>query len=1229
MAADAFLIGRVGGGTSPQTTPTGYTTTTGSALFLFVTRQSSATIASVTDSESNTYSQIGTTLGAVDQCTDVYACYNATGGADHTLTVTWSASPAGASIFFVEVTGVTATPLDVNVNGVDALSPFTATSGTLAQADEVLLSFCASDSTNNPTTYASSNFTILASETNGSSNWTAAIGKLVVSATTSITPSWTSSGAATANVHVLSFKALAATLEQEGFRGYNDDAAESSMTAIAAQDTAFNVPLSTNFILRQLINTIGDAPSQQYRLDYKKSTDSTYVPVLTAAPSAPTYQALGSVASGTGNVTVNWPTHQAGDIGILFVESCGGQVASLGTANGFAAISGSPSATGATTSGTQLTAYWCRATSAAMASPVITDPGDHAVGYIITFRGCIAEGSPFDGSAVAAQKATASTSASAPGITTTIDNALVVAAISRDNDSASAAFSSWTNASLASITERGDTGSTQGNGGGIGVATGVKTSAGSVSTTTATVTSSINASLTFALIPQSTPIIMAASSNITAGGANTTARLTAPSGKTTSDFTAGRIQDDENPCDAINIAADQYTEIAWCLKFQSPAVDDDAYDFRVTVGGVALDTYTVTPRVTVGSGGINARLVGSHGTADDTPVSSTAGTSNATGSTFVALLSYGSNQSVTGVTDSKGNGAYTLVDSQTNNGVTVDVWVLENGAGGSGHYATATLSGSGAYPTIYLVEIVGGSATPVDVHAKAADSTTPYTVTTPTLSQADELILTIAGYSGFGGAAHTSSNTTTVDVENNTYYYTSIVTKKVVSATTAFTPSFTNGLTTPDGALIAVTFKQFGGTSDTPLSVTAGALTLTGAEIYGEVAVEAAEATLTLTGQVITLTATANVTLAVDAAALTLAGQSITLTPTANVTLAVDVVALTLAWVDVTLAATANEALAVDAASLTLAGEDVTLDATFGVTMSVTAAALTLAGADVTLSFTDSRTLAVDAASLNLAGVSITLTATDNKSVSVTEGSLTLAGATITLAATANAFLSVDAASLTLAGQSVTLAKTDHVWMSVTAGALTLAGAEVGFAYTDSRTLAVDAGDLTLSGVNIALQAGNSAVVAVEPVELTLGGAAVTLTHVDNVSLALLPAGMTLTGQTVGLTLTIALSASSLSVAGQGQTFALTLTVEPADLLLSEGDIGLAATANAWIDVEPAVLLLAGAPITLKLRGGADFHCVTLTAKVRSADIGTSIRSAGIDVSIRTANITIVECEHD
>lgn len=72
-----------------------------------------------------------------------------------------------------------------------------------------------------------------------------------------------------------------------------------------------------------------------------------------------------------------------------------------------------------------------------------------------------------------------------------------------------------------------------------------------------------------------------ASSHITASGENTTARLTAPSGKSTSDFDAGRIQDDENPADSVTVSADDYTEMEWTLNANAAAVDGGVYQFRV------------------------------------------------------------------------------------------------------------------------------------------------------------------------------------------------------------------------------------------------------------------------------------------------------------------------------------------------------------------------------------------------------------------------------------------------------------------------------------------------------------------------------------------------------------------------------------------------------------------------------------------------------------------------
>ncbi|MGA1979396.1 MAG: LamG domain-containing protein [Sedimentisphaerales bacterium] len=214
----------------------------------------------------------------------------------------------------------------------------------------------------------------------------------------------------------------------------------------------------------------------------------------------PNYQAAGTAQSSTVAITVPWPAHQAGDIALLFVESCGGQPVTLTTPAGFVNVTNSPQATGAGAAGTRLTVFWCRATSSSMSSPVVGDPGDHVYGRILTFRNVVATGDPWDVTQ-GGTKAAASTTTTFGAVTTSVNNTLIVLAASRDNDSAAAAWSGWTNANLSGLTERSDGGTTSGNGGGVGVATGLKSTAGSTGQTTATVTSSVDGHMTIALKP--------------------------------------------------------------------------------------------------------------------------------------------------------------------------------------------------------------------------------------------------------------------------------------------------------------------------------------------------------------------------------------------------------------------------------------------------------------------------------------------------------------------------------------------------------------------------------------------------------------------------------------------------------------------------------------------------------------------------------------------------------
>lgn len=217
----------------------------------------------------------------------------------------------------------------------------------------------------------------------------------------------------------------------------------------------------------------------------------------------PTYQAAGSpVESQSGSISVPWPAHQAGDIALLIVENSDWYgTTSFGrlyfsTRAGFKEIPGSPvrgASTGGgegplpSTSGTQLSVFWKRAESASEAQPVIELDGDHIRAQIVTFRGCAPTGVPWNKIA-SASTVTNSTAVSIPGLTTTVNDCLIVDILS---NSGFMSISGWTNASLGSLTERVDNNEAAlTNGSGHAVATGTKATAGAVNATTATASSS-------------------------------------------------------------------------------------------------------------------------------------------------------------------------------------------------------------------------------------------------------------------------------------------------------------------------------------------------------------------------------------------------------------------------------------------------------------------------------------------------------------------------------------------------------------------------------------------------------------------------------------------------------------------------------------------------------------------------------------------------------------------
>lgn len=195
-------------------------------------------------------------------------------------------------------------------------------------------------------------------------------------------------------------------------------------------------------------------------------------------------RAVGAVASAATAISPGLPAGTvAGDILVMFVETNNQAI----TVSGWTEAANSPQS--AATASTRLTVFWKRAVGGD--ATTTSDSGDHQIGRIIGFSGCVLSGDPFDVTAGAVE-ATSDTSGSIPGAVTITPNCMVIAACCTTQDGNSTAeFSGWTNANLTSLTELIDNTVNTAGGGGIGVATGLFTGPGNYGATTVTL---VNAS---------------------------------------------------------------------------------------------------------------------------------------------------------------------------------------------------------------------------------------------------------------------------------------------------------------------------------------------------------------------------------------------------------------------------------------------------------------------------------------------------------------------------------------------------------------------------------------------------------------------------------------------------------------------------------------------------------------------------------------------------------------
>lgn len=437
---------------------------------------------------------------------------------------------------------------------------------------------------------------------------------------TSVFGDWVGTSAATASYGSTSYSgrrcataaivigAATYTTDQDAFRWGNDDGSESAHGWAAAEDTNLSAPLGSKLLRLQVEATAGDPDALAFSLRYQKNGAGGYVDVPVGASSEPTpvIETGDATNSGDNNTTptspwpVSRPTAATGDLLLLLIgwddstNNTGVTVANGPNGEVWSQIG---SVVSSASTEVRLTAYWVVATGSWGAGSISVTPAANEQWTATVIKvpaGEFDSVTPIGANATRASTGTAETSVLKPNLNAGASDGggRLVWAGCVDADPLVTLSSGYT--SVANV-DRGNVA--------LGVATRDTAVTDSESVTDGTWSIASDSWCSIAFIVRAPTITnevyISASGNIAAGGEATTARLNAPAGKTTSDFVTGRRWDDENGTDTINLTPDDYTEVEWSLTTQAPAVGGDYFDFRVYAGGVALSTYTSTPRWTI------------------------------------------------------------------------------------------------------------------------------------------------------------------------------------------------------------------------------------------------------------------------------------------------------------------------------------------------------------------------------------------------------------------------------------------------------------------------------------------------------------------------------------------------------------------------------------------------------------------------------------------------------
>jgi hypothetical protein len=630
--------------------------------------------------------------------------------------------------------------------------------------------------------------------------------------------------------------------------------------------------IGTRARIRFLLQASGDPASTAYRLDFQKNGAGGYVVVpvvssVSAAYGTVTFGAIGTGANGSTTVAPSYPTGiTAGQYLTCVVTSGATNSETPSTPSGWTSL-----ATGASTDGTygvdagprRVTVFGKEAdgTESGTLTVSITNGG--------TCRGTISRWTKAGSGAwqVVGQGGNDSTSGTGFSAATasmnwnTGDATLVAVGQRVDTVTQSSKSLTASGVTFGATTNRADTAVTTGNDHRHVVDT----------FAACTSTSNVNAAPTWAYTGSAAcsgglvivrlreytsaatnEVWIDASGNIAASAAtSTTAQLTGGSGT----FVAGSISDDTNPLPSVDIGADGNTELEWCVNTQSPAVNTDYFDFRVTANGTALDTYTATPRLTLGTGG--SAITSAPGAATNSQLTGSATAVSAiTAAAGSATNSQLTGSAVVGAAISAAAGAATaslLVGS------TVAVSSITAAAG------VATASGlTGTKTASASITAAAGAAT----SAQLTGSSVAVSAITAAAGSATNSQLT--GSSGVGSSISAAAGIATTSVLTGSAIATASITGAAGAATSAQVVGSAVAASAITAAAGSATNAQLTGSAATGSSITAAAGAATSSQLAGGsiavATISTAAGVATASGLTGTKTAAATITAAAGAA---------------------------------------------------------------------------------------------------------------------------------------------------------------------------------------------------------------------------------------------------------------------------------------------------------------------------------------------------------------------------